>query len=41
MTLMMEDIVLLVTIMAKTNAEVFCLKFNIGEFDMVKSQGNM
>ena len=32
---MMEDIVLLETIMAKKNAEVFCLKFDIGEFDMV------
>lgn len=32
---MMEDIVLLETMMARTNCEVFCLKFNIGEFDMV------
>lgn len=32
---MMEDIILLETTMARTNCEVFCLKFDIGEFDMV------
>lgn len=32
---MMEDIVLLETTMARKNCDVFCLKFDIGEFDMV------
>lgn len=32
---MMEDIVLLETWMARRNCDVFCLKFDIGEFDMV------
>lgn len=32
---MMEDIVLLETKMARRDCEVFCLKFAVGEFDMV------